>query len=108
MMSTLHYTIMFRWIFTLQAHNLQVDMSSLWHIILIQSQTVFALAPECYEISEEVANTSFIVWFDQGSNPLSTTVDASTLTIAPLCFHLRRKSINVAWNNNKLHLYIFI
>ena len=67
MVSTLHYTIMLRWIFTVQAHSLQVDMSSLWHIILIQSQTVFTLAPECYEISEEVATTSFIVWFDHTS-----------------------------------------
>ena len=44
--------------------------------------TSFALAPECYEISKEAANTDFIVWFDLGLNPWSNTVDAITLTIA--------------------------
>jgi len=37
------------------------------HIILIPSQPVFTLSPECYVLSREATNTNFIysIWFDQ-------------------------------------------
>jgi hypothetical protein len=37
-------------------------VAPLEHIILIPSQTVFALSPYCYVLSREVTNTNFIVF----------------------------------------------
>jgi hypothetical protein len=53
-------------------------VTPLGHIILIPSQPVFAISPECFMLSWEVTNTNFIV-----SNPQSTALEASMLTITP-------------------------
>ena len=60
---------------------------SLAHIILIQSQLVFALSPQyCVLRSEQqMSVVQSLVWPDRGSNPRDTTIEASTLimTIIP-------------------------
>ena len=59
-------------------------VAPLGHMILIPSQSVFALTPWCCVLSEEATNTNFIVFgLIRSSNPRSTTLDASTLTIIP-------------------------
>ena len=55
------------------------------HIILILSQPVFALSPQCCVLSGEAthANCIILVWPDRGTNRRSTAREASTLTITP-------------------------
>ena len=75
-------------------------VSPLEHIILILSQPVFALPPECSMLSGEAANTNFtlsLVWPDQGSNPWSTTLKASMLTIITPLIRFTQ-----FWKQNKL------
>ena len=48
-------------------------VAPLGHIILIQSQPVFALSPYCYVFSEEAINTNFIV-FDLTRSGLEPTI----------------------------------
>ena len=53
------------WIFysacSLKQQSADRHVASLVHIILIQSQPVFAVSPECCVLSGEAANTNFIV-----------------------------------------------
>ena len=55
------------------------------HIIRIPSQQVIALSPYYCVLSGEVTNTNFIVFglvlSHRGSNPQSTAIEWSTLTI---------------------------
>ena len=71
-----------RWILIVLDH---INMSPLEHIIPILSQTVFALSPYCCVFSGETTNTNFIVFSltKLGTNPQSTTLHVSTLTITP-------------------------
>jgi hypothetical protein len=52
--------------FIMLAHwnnSTQIDIVALlWHIILIPSQPVFALSPQCCVLSGEATNTNFIVF----------------------------------------------
>ena len=59
-------------------------VAPLWNIIMILSQPVFDLSPECM-LSEEATHANFIVFGlpDRGSNPESTALEATTLTITP-------------------------
>jgi hypothetical protein len=59
-------------------------VTALGHIILITSQPVFALSPECCVLSGEARNIKFIVfWFDGAQTHDLTTLETSTLAITP-------------------------
>ena len=67
-------------------------VAPLGHIILIPGQPVFALSRSWCVLSREATHANFRIfgltrpppWPDRGSNPRSTTLEASTLTIKPL------------------------
>jgi hypothetical protein len=47
---------------SLKQQSVGRHVAPLWHIILIPSQPVFALSPECCLLSGEATNTNFIVF----------------------------------------------
>jgi hypothetical protein len=47
---------------SLKQHSADRHVAPLGHIILIPSQPVFALSPECCVLSGEATNTNFIVF----------------------------------------------
>jgi hypothetical protein len=97
----MHVIILYDWMYALYMLNQyfrelahwnnspQVDMSHYSrHIILIPSQPVFALTPECCMHSRETANTYFII-FDltqptntQGKHTNHYTTDVFRLTVS--------------------------
>jgi hypothetical protein len=70
---------------SLKQHSADSHVAPLRHVILIQSQPVFALSPYCFGLSWEATHTNFIVFglIRWGSNPRSTVLEVSTLTITP-------------------------
>ena len=74
---------------SLKQQSADRHVASLRHIIMIPSQPVFALTPEwcvlIYILAELATNTNFIVFAltRSGSNPRSTALGVSTLTITP-------------------------
>jgi hypothetical protein len=57
-----------------------------WHIILILSQPVFVVSPECrvwLAENQEIPILYFVVWSDRGPNPQFTKLYAITLITAP-------------------------
>ena len=79
--SNLHYRPT-RWVgFVVLVHwnkSPQVDISPLWHIILIPSLCSFSLMLPAWR---ETTNTNYTVWFDP--TPRSTALEESVLTIMP-------------------------
>ena len=74
------------------------------HIILILSQPVFALSPQCCVLSGEAthANCIILVWPDRGTNRRSTAREASTLTITPpMRFPFSMTRPNIQWWGRK-------
>jgi hypothetical protein len=81
---------MLSWIFFYSAGSLKqqsVDrhVVLLRHIILIPSQLIFALSPHaaCLTEKQQIPILYPFVMLDQGSNPRSPALEASTLTITP-------------------------
>jgi hypothetical protein len=71
-------------------------VAPLGHIILIPSQPVFALSPECC-VHREATHTNVIVlvWPDRCSNTRSTALEASTLTISPPMWFLKGRRVRL-------------
>ena len=71
-------------------------IAPLWHIILIPSQPVIALLHHavCLLEKQKILILLFFVWSDWASNPRSSALESSMLTITPM-MHSR-------WSNVKL------
>ena len=71
-------------------------VAPLGHIILIPSQPVFALSPECCVLREAThTNGIVLVWPDRCSNTRSTALEASTLTISPPMWFLKGRRVRL-------------
>ena len=80
------------WIFivlsSIKQQSVGRHVSPLRNIILIQSQSCFALTPSCCMFNRGATNTNFIVlvWPDWGSNSWSIILQARMLTITQIIY----------------------
>ena len=89
MRSVLFYTNMLSWIFIVLAHwnnSQRIDM--LPHLDTLswfraKHSLLFLLNAACLAEKQQIPILLSLVWPNQGSNPLSTTLERSTLTITP-------------------------
>jgi hypothetical protein len=84
---------MLSWASSLKQQSVDRHVTPLGHIILILSQSVFALTPWCCMLSGEGTNTNFIVCFDPTKFSTHDLLKASMLTITPLMQFLQNETL---------------
>ena len=70
---------------SLKQQSADRPVAPLGYIILMPSQPVFSLNAGCLDEKQHIPILWSLVWPDQGSNPRSTALEASTLTIRHQC-----------------------
>ena len=80
---------------SLKQQSVDRHVAPLGHIIIMPSQPVFALSPECCVLSEEA------------TNPRSTALEASTLTVTPqMRCHFLTFILYCKIQASSIHLYL--